>query len=224
LKKNRVEMRAKISRMLCGVAVILCWAGASTAATIVLDFKSLNPTDTSGPLFVQSPYTNQGFSLSSTLGFNTYGSGLANFYAGVASLSPIIGSDVELKATDNSPFSLTSILLTRNFAFDPAPTVTFTGAVAGGGTVTQTFSVTTPLGVPSFQTFQFTGFANVLRVDWSQPASVVGGLHQFADVTIETGPTAIPEPGPTAIPEPASVVLLNVGLVGSILIARGKRK
>jgi hypothetical protein len=208
-------MRAKLLQILCGVAVVLCWAGASTAATIVLDFKNLNPSDTPGPLFVQSPYTNQGFSLSSTLGFNTYGSGLTNFYAGVASLSPIVGSDVELKSTDNSPFSLTSILLTRNFAFDPAPTVTFTGALAGGGTVTQAFSVTAPLGIPAFQTFQFTGFTNVLKVDWSQ-ASVAQGLHQFADVTIQTGATAIPEP--------VSVLLLGVGLAGSTLIGRPRMK
>jgi hypothetical protein len=191
-------------RIINTLAAILCSAAISQASTIVLNFQNLDPGNVPGPLFIQSPYQDQGFAVSSTLGFDTYGTGLTNFFAGAHSLSPIIGSAVELKALDKSPFSLSSIDLARNFAFDPAPVLTLTAMLAGGGTVNQTFSVTTPVGAAAFQTFQLSNFTNVIAVDWNQPASAAQGLHQFTNLVIETGAVS-------PVPEPSS--FLTVGLV-----------
>lgn len=204
-------MRSCVMLCLSALSLAPLSAGLSQAASIVLTFDNLNPTN-QDVLFVIGPYQSQGFSLSSTLGFNTYGTGESGFYAGSPSLSPIAGSAVVLTQSDGSPFSLSSIALARNFDFDPPPTVTFTGKLAGGGTVTQAFTVTTPTGTAAFQTFHFTDFNDVIAVDWSQGASAAAGLHQFTDVTLSTGFT----PPPT-VPEPASFVLLAGGIAAIAL-------
>ena len=97
----------------------------------------------------------------------------------LAAFSP---ATITLSQTSGEPFSLLSIDLARNFAFDPAPTVTFTGTLAAGGTVSETFTVTQPAGSPqTFQTFNFTGFTGLSSVSWDQPV-FTQGLHQFANI------------------------------------------
>jgi hypothetical protein len=116
---------------------------------------------------------------------------------------------IELTQTNGKPFSLISIDLARNFAFDPAPTVTFTGALAGGGTVTNSFMVNLPVPESQFQTFDFTGFGDVTSVSWGQP-QLADGLHQFTNVVLDTNPV-VPA---VAVPEPASLSLLTLGVAG----------
>ena len=191
-------------------------ARVSQGASIVLTFSNLNPTN-QNVLFVIGPYQNQGFSASSTLGFNTYGTGATGFFAGSPGLSPIAGSDVELKQINGNPFSISSIALARNFDFDPAPTVTFTGNRAGGGTLTQAFPVTTPTGKAALQTFDFTNFDDLTAVAWSQPSSAARGLHQFTDVTLSTSVS------PVTVPEPRSLALLAVGLSALAIVEWARR-
>jgi hypothetical protein len=82
--------------------------------------------------------------------------------AGENALAAFAPATITLTQTDGAAFSLLSIDLARDFAFDPAPTVTFTGTLVGGGSVTETFSVATPSGEPgSFETFSFTGFTDL---------------------------------------------------------------
>jgi hypothetical protein len=120
---------------------------------------------------------------------------------GLAAFAP---ATITLVQTSGDPFSLLSIDLARNFAFDPAPTVTFTGTLAGGGTITETFTVTEPPGPPqSFTQFDFTGFTNLTSVSWDQPEPAAG-LNQFTDITLST------------VPEPSSLI---TGGIGAILVA-----
>src|SRR6185312_5630916 len=115
-----------------------------------------------------TPIQTQGFTLTSTnpptgfsAGFEVHGPA-SSFYAGevgVVAFAPASSPPdnvIELTQTSGQPFSLVSIDLARDFPFDPAPTVEFTGVKAGGGTVMQSFTVTVPVGTAAFQTFDFT--------------------------------------------------------------------
>ena len=197
---------------------MLLAAGSLSAATVVLELNDANPGDVP-TLYLLGPYVSQGFALNSTgptPGFNTFGTGAAFFYAGEPGFSPLMGGSVSLEAVDNSAFSLTSIDLARSFAFDPAPTVTFTGNLAGGGTVMQSFTVATPVGVSAFQTFTFSGFTNLVSVNWDQAGSAGSGLHQFTDLVIQTDGTVVPEP--------ATAGLFGASLLSIIALRKRARK
>jgi hypothetical protein len=109
---------------------------------------------------------------------------------------------ITLTQTNGDPFSLLSIDLARNFAFDPAPSVTFTGTLAGGGTVDQMLTVTTSSPPLTFQTFDLTGFTNVISVSWEQDVAASEGVHQFGNIHLFAG----------AVTEPASLPLLALGI------------
>ena len=200
-----------IISMLWLMAALVCLPGAPVrGGDIVLNFSDVPP----GTLVVSSPYMSQGFSLTSTSGgfvFNSPDTGNGSsqpignnpYYAGANGLAAFSPATIILTQTNGDPFSLLSIDLARNFEFDPAPTVSFTGTLAGGGTVSETFMVTTPPppSPPSFQTFEFTGFTNVTSVSWDQPV-FTQGLHQFTNIHLSTG----------AVPEPAALTLLALGI------------
>jgi len=196
------------------VAALVCMSGVPVqGGDIVLNFSDVPP----GTLTVFNPYMSQGFTLTSTSGgfvFNSPDTGNGSsqpignnpFYAGANGLAAFSPATITLSQTSGEPFSLLSIDLARNFEFDPAPTVTFTGTLAGGGTVSETFTVTTPPGPPaSFQTFDFTGFTGLSSVSWDQPV-FTQGLHQFTNITLSTG----------VVPEPSALTLLVLGLAPAL--------
>jgi hypothetical protein len=176
---------------------------------IVLHFSDVP----SGTVTVFNPYTSQGFQLTSTSGgfvFNSPDTGNGSFqtvgnnpfYAGANGLMAFVPATITLTQTNGDPFSLLSIDLARSFAFDPAPSVAFTGTLAGGGTVHQMLTVTTSSPPLTFQTFDPTGFTNVISVSWEQDVVAGEGVHQFGNIHLVTG----------AVPEPASLALLAVGI------------
>jgi hypothetical protein len=206
-----------------GLAVLLGTTGTAKASPVILDFTDIpipGGTD-SAPFF--TPYMSQGFTLTATnpptgfsAGFQAHGPNSIFFMGeiGLVAFAPLAPPDnvIQLTQTNGKPFALLSIDLARNFPFDPAPTVTFTGVLAGGGTVTESFTVTTPIGVRAFQTFNFTGFGDVTSVSWGQPP-VADGLHQFTDVVLDTNP----------FPEPGSLTLYVLGALGMLACARWTR-
>jgi hypothetical protein len=191
-----------------GVLVaVICVPGVPARGDFVLNFNEVPP----GTLAVFSPYMSQGFMLTSTSGgfvFNSPGTGNGSpqtpgnnpFYAGANGLAAFAPGTIVLTQTNGDAFSLLSIDLARSFAFDPPPTVTFTGTLVGGGTVIETFTVTTSSPPLSFQTFDFTGFTGLTSVSWNQGA-ISQGLHQFGNVHLAT-----------AIPEPNALTLLALGI------------
>ena len=189
---------------------------------IVLDFSDVPD----GTLVVASPYMSQGFILTSTSGgfvFNSPDTGNGSpqtignnpFYAGANGLAAFVPATITLSQTNGDPFSLLSIDLARNFAFDLPPSVTFTGTLAGGGTVSETFTVTTSSPPLIFQTFDFTGFTNVTSVSWDQDVDVTQGVHQFGNIHLHAG---------AAVPEPPTLALLALGVPLAFANARRLRQ
>jgi hypothetical protein len=188
-------------------------------ADTILDFQDvLGTVGSDVPFF--GAISVSGFELTATnpgtgspSGFEAHGPSSA-FYAGevgLVALPPATSPPdnvIELMDASSNPFTMVSIDLARNFAFDPAPTVTFTGVKNGGGTVTETFTVTTPVGVSAFQTFFFQDFTDVVSVSWGQP-QLANGLHQFANIDVL--------PTSTATPEPTAWILSLTGLVGIVV-------
>jgi hypothetical protein len=176
------------------------------------------------------PIQTQGFTLTATnpptgfsAGFEVHGPS-SPFYAGevgVVAFAPATSPPdnvIELTQTNGQPFSLVSIDLARNGAFDPAPTVTFTAVRADGSSPPpESFTATVPAGTAAFQTFDFdpSRFTNVKSVSWGQP-QLSDGLHQFSQIVIAS-----------AVPEPSAVQLFAVGLsfalACSALRRRGRR-
>ena len=198
--------------------VILGWAvssGSAMASDTILDFSDVAP----GSLYVFNPYQSQGFTLVSSSGgfvFNSpdTGNGSAqppggnDYYAGANGLAAFSPATITLTQTDGDPFSLLSIDLARNFAYDDAPTVSFTGTMLGGGTVNESFTVTTPTGFPgAFQEFSLTGFTELTSVSWDQPDYSVAPLNQFSEITLST------------VPEPTSLLLGGIGTIGLAVVS-----
>jgi hypothetical protein len=214
---------ARVIGFVMGLLFVPC---VTAQADIVLNFSDVPP----GTLAVVSPYMSQGFSLTSTTGgfvFNSPDTGNGSpqapgnnpFYAGANGLAAFSPGVVTLAQTNGDPFSLLSIDLARNFAFDPPPSVTFTGELAGGGTVTETFSVSVSSPPLIFQTFDFTGFTNVTSVSWDQDLVPSEGVHQFGNIRLSTG-----------VPEPSTLILLALGIPLAVAFqsyigrqSRGKR-
>ncbi len=216
-------MRRTINRtlgVLALAAALICVGWAPASATTILNFSDVP----SGTLVIFNPYTSQGFTLTSSSGGFVFNSpdtgngspqtpGINPFYAGANGLAAFAPATITLMDTGGDPFSLLSIGLARDFAFDPAPTVTFIGALDGGGTVSETFTVSLASPPLTFQTFSFTGFTNVVSVSWNQSASS-DGLHQFGSIEVAS---ATP---PAAVPEPATLSLLLIALPAALRRAR----
>jgi hypothetical protein len=132
---------------------------------------------------------------------------------------------ISFQRTGGGVFDLQGIDL-ANFGanmgnFPPTFGVTFTGTLANNSTVTQTFQVANsgPIGAsPILQSFVFSGFNNLVKVDVTQGTYIFGDAFQFNNLVVQT-----PTPGPTAaVPEPVTLLWVGTGL--GLLAARLRRK
>lgn len=163
----------------------------SARADLVIGFDTL-ATDDSAAVSRGFTYEENGFvieSLSSGV-LASFGSHDSR-YSGSASLAnTTIGGLTRLSRAGGGTFDLLGIDLAR--VGRGAPSVTFTGELLGGGTVTQTLAVSSIGHTP--QTFAFSGFAGLLSVSWVQSAP----FHQFDNIRIASDIPATPIPTPTA--------------------------
>jgi hypothetical protein len=120
---------------------------------------------------------------------------------GVTTLTKVGGGTFSLLSTDLAPFSASS-------PYGVGAPVTFVGTPAAGPPVTASFIA--PL-TQAFQTYSFTGFANLRSVQWTHAYP----YHQFDNITVAV---------PSAVPEPVTILLLGAGLVALTGVRRVKQR
>jgi hypothetical protein len=166
-------------------------SGATAADAVVIDFNSVPDA---GPIFavVWSPYVEDGFQLTS----NANGAPIAPAFLSPGNSTPayvgsrtlydsIPSSTTTLKAADSSPFNLVSIDLSKLYPTSSIGPVTFTGALSGGGTVSQTFVLNGTFGL---DTFFFVNFTNLAFATWIQGTGTPGTpprpFYQFDNIVV----------------------------------------
>lgn len=196
-------------------AAFACLACANTAhAQVTLGFENL-PDVQNGAVNSHS-VTQNGFTVAAVEPSNVGNlnslpptpGGVSNYTGSVALYNNVGGAGTTLAQNNGRAFTLVSIdiadLVLRSSGISPA-SVTFNGAVQGGGTVVQSFT----RGVnDSLETVTFgSNFTSLLSVSFSQ-----GGIfYQFDNIRVT--PVAVPEPGSFA-------VLCGQGVSGAGLLVR----
>ena len=131
-------------------------------------------------------------------------------YAGSAGLADEVGGGTVEISDGGTPFTLNSIDLSFLLNESGSVPVTFTGNYVGGGSTTQTFTVT-QFG---FQTFTFNStFTNLANVEFGPQSP--SPYYQFDNVVVN-GNSA-------PVPEPASMLLFGSAL-GAALMQLRRRK
>ena len=205
---------------LIGLAALgLAAAPAHAQTTLSFDNFTAAAQANGGVAGVPSPYSTQGFTLTSPDGFVAY-DGSSFFGDGETSLYDY-GEGTTLTQDSGQAFSLNAIDLGPAYGnsygtkFDGP--VLFTGTRADGTTVTATETMTSA----TFQTFTFSGFTDLSSLTFmGNYNSGSGSLVQFDNIVLT------PADAPSAAPEPSQVAALGFtafGVLALILRAR-KRK
>lgn len=219
---------------------------SGVANALIIDFQSLEHND-ANKTACSFTYAEKGYTLNnlSEYPFYTYGTleTFARYPGSTALFNDSRDGVTELVRSNGHSFDLHSIDLAelngniQSPDHYPQTSVTFVGLFSGGGSIAQAFTLDqyfVPNDLSSFQTFNFSGFTNLVKVSWMQQAD----YHQFDKIVVTAsngrstgaGPAHAPKPdtmllvrgGPAPVPEPATMLLFGSGIAG--LIGPGLRK
>lgn len=186
-------------------AVAAIFTVTSAQALVVIDFESLQMTN-NVVNYVGDICSYDGFELtnfSPGVGLGTFGTLESRFTGSTALFDDNADGGIRLNQIGDGPFDLLAINLASLNGNAPV-NVTFVGTISGGGTVTQMFTFD---GSPFLQqTFQFTGFTNLTKVEWTQEAP----YHQFDNIVVNV------------VPEPDAWLLVGTGIGIAVLFRKLK--
>lgn len=181
------------------------FTATSAQALIVIDFESLQAGN-NAVNYVGDVYTDGTFeltNLSPGVGLGTFGALESRFTGSTALFDDTADGVIMLHQIGDAPFDLAAINLASLNGSVPVE-VTFLGTIASGGSVSQTFTVDGSAFVQ--ETFNFTGFSNLSKVEWTQSAP----YHQFDNVVVNV------------VPEPDTWLLVGTGIGIAILFRKLK--
>jgi len=205
------------------LAAVAALPVAGFAGPVNINFSSLSQPGSSynaaGASVTQQGFTVAGTSLytwgassPSLPSLNTADTSLFDFYA---------GNGDSLTDAGNAPFTLNSIDLAPLIVGGSGTfNVTFIGTFADSSTISQTFTVND--APDALQTFDFTGFTNVVDVSFTQGSNsgffaAQNTAYQFDNIGVTAAGSGL-----TSTPEPSSLFLFGSGLVGLVDAARRK--
>jgi hypothetical protein len=175
-------------------------SAVAPAQAVILDFESLAVNDADA--YYLPNYTEDGFTITNNtcilysgvdpnqlLGY--VGTQNALFPGSTALFNNYSDGTTDLKTNlaqvGGGAFSLSSIDLADFENTGNPTTINFTGNIAGGGTVNQSFATDS---LPGLQTFTFSNFTNLASVDWTVST---GNWVQFDNINVSAA-TSVPEP------------------------------
>lgn len=151
---------------------------SARAGQVVMDFDHYAAPSALNT--ITSPVVEDGLRLTNPNNFYIFGPGSTRNTGHKALNQQFTGTVNTLTAVNGAPFTLVSMRLSP-FSANSNSNVTFTGNVAGGGTVTVNFTTGTALaGV--VRTFP-SNFTNLASVTWTIDSSGAN-YHQFDDITV----------------------------------------
>lgn len=183
------------------IAAVLAASAAQAQATVI----NFNPLEEKGVFNnLLDSYSESGYSFNNNLWYGLSYAEKSNFaYAGSAGLSALALTTTTLNRTDGAAFSLSSISLADYISLPGSYDVTLVGKQVGGGTVSQTLTLS---GSNSFSNYTLTGFTNLVSASWQQ-----GLLHTYQVDNIGATVSAVPEPSTYGM------LLGGLGLMGFML-------
>lgn len=194
-------------------------APQATNASVVLDFEDLR-SETGGLGVLNNPiyYQSQGFRLEIRQVVGTgsprflFAGTLSDNFAGSTALYENAYNGVILKRDDQAAFTFNSIDISEWIPTNPlGGTISFTGEKSDGTYVSQDVTFDGTFG---FETFQFTGFDDVVEVSWTQ----IEPSYQFDNIVLNASSSS-------AVPEPATIATwLAGGLLGLVAFRTRKKK
>ncbi|MGK5026383.1 PEP-CTERM sorting domain-containing protein [Janthinobacterium sp. RB2R34] len=192
--------------MILRSAAFVAWfgAGAAQAQQPVITFNALERSGFGTTVF--DSYSEAGYKFDNNFFYALNSPGQDTIaYAGSAGLTAAALSTTTMTRADGAAFSLDKISLANYVSLLPgAYDVTFVGTKAGGGTVSQTFTVDSSNNFNnSFSNYTFTGFSKLVSASWQE-----GLLHTYQVDNIRASVSAVPEPGTYAM------LLAGLGLLG----------
>ena len=156
-------------------------------------------------------YSEGGYTITGTF-LQSSCSGRSSYAGSTALFENALNSSATLARTDLTPFRIFSIALAQLLAGrQNAGSFVFTGNLAGGGTVSQTFVVPSQAsGSPVEATYAFSSaFDNLASVTFAPQNAP---YYQFDNVEVSTAP------------EPASLMLLGTGFFAVAGVVRRRRR
>ena len=185
-------------------------AGAAQALTIDFDAFAFNDSGIHDLTPISGTLSLDGFTFtpSQFTKFDVLGTQEARFAGEVAMFNNENTGTTTIARSGGGTFSVESIDV-ANILGPGADSITFHGAVHGGGTVTQSFSFDS---FGHFTTlFLDSDFENLDSLSFDENGNP---SFQFTDLVVDAA---------AAVPEPASLTLLGGGLVGFLLARRRRR-